>query len=137
MAWLLDTNVWIFYLKNPAGPVRSRLEQKRPCDILSCSVVRAELMHGSLKYANALRRQTIVRETLAPYTSLPFDDAAAEKYALVRQDLESTGSLIGPYDLQLAAICLANGLILVTNNLSEFGRVNGLALEDWTLPLSP
>jgi tRNA(fMet)-specific endonuclease VapC len=41
---------------------------------------------------------------------------------------------IGPNDLMIAAIVLANGLILVTHNTREFSRVSGLALEDWQVP---
>ena len=78
MTWLLDSNVWIHYLKNPTSPVRSRLGAKQPADILVCSVVKAELLHGALKYGKPERRLAIVRETLAPYQSLSFDDSAAE-----------------------------------------------------------
>ena len=49
----------------------------------------------------------------------------------VRESLASAGTPIGPYDLQIAAIALANDLTLVTHNTREFSRVNGLQLEDW------
>ena len=65
------------------------------------------------------------------FVSLPFDDAAASVYAIIRAHLESAGTPIGPYDLQIAAIALANGLTLVTHNTREFSRVPGLLLEDW------
>jgi tRNA(fMet)-specific endonuclease VapC len=41
------------------------------------------------------------------------------------------GTPIGAYDLQIAAIALANNLILVTHNVNEFSRVEGLQIEDW------
>lgn len=65
------------------------------------------------------------------FRSLPFDDVAAASYASVRAELSAKGSLIGPYDLQIAAIALANDLTLVTHNTSEFSRVSGLRIEDW------
>ena len=41
------------------------------------------------------------------------------------------GKPIGPYDSQIAAIALTHQLMLVTHNTAEFGRVAGLAVEDW------
>jgi tRNA(fMet)-specific endonuclease VapC len=40
--------------------------------------------------------------------------------------------VIGPHDMQIAAIALQHGWTLVTNNTGEFGRVDGLNIEDWT-----
>lgn len=131
MPWLLDTNAWIHYLKDPGSPIRIRLANVQPTDILTCSIVRAELLHGALKYGNAERRRAIVIDTLAPFVSLPFDDAAAERYANLRSELQTLGKVIGPLDMQIAAICLAAGCTLVTHNVGEFSRVNGLQVEDW------
>jgi tRNA(fMet)-specific endonuclease VapC len=89
-------------------------------------------MHGALKYGNPDRRMKIVRETLAPYQSLVFDDAAAARYAVVRHESELNGTVIGPYDLLIAAICLLHDYTLVTNNMAEFSRVRNLRIEDWT-----
>jgi tRNA(fMet)-specific endonuclease VapC len=49
----------------------------------------------------------------------------------IRTKLQKIGTQIGSYDLQIAAIALANNLILVTHNTREFERVEGLNLEDW------
>jgi tRNA(fMet)-specific endonuclease VapC len=71
---------------------------------------------------------------LAPYLSLPFDDAAADVHATIRHHLETLGTPIGPHDLQIAAIARLHGFTLVTHNTAEFSRVPGLLLEDWELP---
>lgn len=68
------------------------------------------------------------------FTSLPFDDAAAEHYGRIRADLTGRGLLIGGNDLLIAAIALAKSCTLVTHNTSEFSRVAGLAIEDWQVP---
>jgi tRNA(fMet)-specific endonuclease VapC len=70
-------------------------------------------------------------EVFGRYRSLPFDDAAARHYAVIRHELESRDLLIGPNDLKIAAICLAHGLTLVSSNTKEFSRVSGLKVEDW------
>ncbi len=71
---------------------------------------------------------------LAPIVSLPYDDAATDHFVALRRHLESIGEMIGPYDMQIAAIALANGCTLVTHNTAEFSRVPGLVLEDWQGP---
>ena len=131
MAWLLDTNAWIHYLKNPGSRIRTELERQTPDGIVVCAVVKAELLHGAQKYGMPDRRTVIVQETLAPYRSLAFDDAAAEHYARIRHELEKSGERIGPHDLLIAAICLAHDCTLVTSNVAEFQRVRGLGVEDW------
>lgn len=131
MAYLLDTNCWIHYLKHGDSPIRVRLQTSAPGDVVSCSVVQAELLHGAEKYGNRERRVAAVVKTLAPFYSHPFDDAAASAYARIRHNLEVAGRVIGPYDLQIAAICTAYDLTLVTSNVSEFSRVAGLKIQDW------
>jgi tRNA(fMet)-specific endonuclease VapC len=131
MAWLLDTNAWIDYLRSATSAVRERLLERKPEEIFTCSIVRAELLHGALKYGVPQRRLTIVRETLAPYRSLPFDDTAAERYATVRHELERRGEGIGPHDLLIEATCLAYNAALVTANTPEFRRIPELKVLNW------
>ena len=131
MPYLLDTNAWIQYLKNPSSPIRVKLASLRPTDVVTCSIVRSELLSGAEKYGNRSRRIALVQTTLAPFVSLPFDDQDASEYARIRHSLEQAGTMIGPYDLQIAAICLRHDVTLVTNNVREFSRVDGLLVEDW------
>jgi tRNA(fMet)-specific endonuclease VapC len=126
MPFLLDTNVWINYLKNPGSPIHIKLATLQPADVVTRSVVRSELLHGAEKYGDRNRRVAKVSQTLAP-----FDDADAVAYARIRHELETAGLVIGPYDLQIAAICVRRGFTLVTSNVGEFSRVPELAVEDW------
>ncbi|WP_442921628.1 PIN domain-containing protein [Microcoleus sp. Aus8_D2] len=54
-------------------------------------------------------------------------------YGEIRAQLAASGTPIGPNDLLIASIALANNLILVTHNTREFSRVEGLRLEDWEI----
>ena len=90
-----------------------------------------------MKYGIPERRRAIILKTLAPYRSLPFDDAAAEHYAQLRHDLELARQIIGPNDLIIAAICLANDITLGTSNTAGFSRVPGLRVEDWNQSRKP
>ena len=132
MRYLLDTNAWIHYLKHADSPVSARLRRTPAREVAVCSVVWAELLHGARKYEKRDERVARIERTLAPFRSLPFDDAAARRYAEIRDTLETRGQTIGPNDLFIAAIALTHGLTLVTNN-REFSRVPGLSIEDWTM----
>lgn len=64
------------------------------------------------------------------YVSLPFNGKSAKIYGEIRSELSKLGTPIGAYDFQIAAIALANNLILVTHNTKEFQRVKSLQLEN-------
>ena len=134
MPCLLDTNIWIRFLKDRDAALRSLIEGADPIDLRVCSVVKAELLHGALGYANPTDRARRIHDTFAPIQSLPFDDIAAKYYGRIRFELERQGQVIGPNDLLIAAICLAHDCTLVTSNTAEFSRVPGLKCEDWSQP---
>lgn len=135
MTFLLDTNSCIEFLRHgPSTPLALRLAATVPDELALCSVVLAELLYGAHRSARPPQSLSQVRAFCAPFQSLPFDDRAAEAYGLLRSTLATQGNVIGPNDLMIAAICLVHGFTLVTNNTAEFGRVAGLAIEDWTRP---
>ena len=133
MPWLPDTNVWIQLLKNAEGSYESRLLSHSPTEIRLCSIVKAELWHGAMKYERSDRRIAALAKLFDGFVSLPFDDAAAWHYGAIRHGLEKVGLPIGPNDLKIAAICRAHGLTLVTSNVREFLRVPDLKVEDWSV----
>jgi tRNA(fMet)-specific endonuclease VapC len=94
-------------------------------------MVRAELVYGALRSKDPRRAKRAVERFLAPYAVVSFDAEAADHYADIRFRLEASGSPIGPNDLVIAATARAQGLVLVTHNTAEFGRVPGLQIEDW------
>src|SRR4051794_36806209 len=110
MIYLLDTNVCAQYLRGKNPHVLARLKAVPARDVRLCSVVAAELYYGCLRSSQPEANRIKVDEFLQPYTCLPFDNAAADHFARIRHELERAGTPIGPYDLQIAAIALAQGL---------------------------
>ncbi len=133
MKYLLDTNTCVRYLNQRSMTIIRRMDALSPEDLVVCSVTRAELIFGAMKSNNPEKTLAIQREFLAPLATLPFDDAAAEQYGRIRAKLEVAGTPIGPNDLLIATIGLAHGLIVVTHNVREFSRVDGLTIEDWEI----
>ena len=102
-------------------------------DIGVCSVVKGELFYGAMKSNNLEKTLDRQQEFLKLFVSLPFDDDASFIYGRIRAELSAKGIIIGANDLQIAAIAMVNNLILVTHNVREFSRVNGLRFEDWEI----
>jgi tRNA(fMet)-specific endonuclease VapC len=131
MVYSLDTNVCIRYLKGSPPQLLQKLQAVAASDIAVASIVRAELFYGAAKSSNPIKTLDAQLNFLQPYASLPFDDNAATIFAKERARLESLGVMIGPYDLLIVSIALAQNLILVTHNVREFSRISGLRIEDW------
>lgn len=132
MPYLWDTNHWIQLLRGRCPALARRLDGIAPEEVRLCSVVKEELFHGAWKYGNREARIAKLHELFARHLSVPFDDAAAEAAGRIRHLLEIRGQVIGPHDLQIAAIASTRGWTLVSTNSSEFGRIDDLKLEDWT-----
>jgi tRNA(fMet)-specific endonuclease VapC len=131
--YLPDTNAWICYLRRKSPTLVQRFTQTAPADIRLCSVVLGELIYGVYHGPSSFQEHNegLVIKLRRQFESLTFDDPAAEQYGKLRAYLAATGLLIDPNDLMIAAIALANDLIVVTHNTAEFCRVPGLVVEDW------
>ena len=134
MRYLLDTNVCVVYLNGRSSSVRDRLLATCAEDMAVCSVVKAELFYGAFRSNHPQRTLERQQAFLSQFVSLPFQDEDALLAAHIRAKLAKAGTPIGSYDLQIAAIALANDLTLVTHNTREFERVEGLQIEDWEVP---
>jgi tRNA(fMet)-specific endonuclease VapC len=128
--YLWDTNTCIAHLRGRFPALTKRLAREGP-DIALCSVVVSEILYGVLRSRDPAAESARSERFLQRLVSLPFDAAAAVHAARIRAHLQQAGTPIGPYDVQIAAIALANGLTVVTHNTGEFRRVPGLAVEDW------
>lgn len=136
MTYLLDTNTCIQHLRGRSAAITAKLATLSGRDVQLCAVVRGELLYGAARSTDPAHNQALVEYFCARFVSLPFDDRAADMYATIRVALTATGQLIGPNDLLIAAIAVANNTVLVTHNVGEFRRVAGLMLVDWETPPS-
>ncbi len=130
MKYMLDTNICIYIIKKNQG-VLKRLMQLKPEDICISSVTFAELTYGVEKSSERKRNALALAMFLSGIEVVSFDSAAAGAYGAVRAQLEKGGTPIGPLDTMIAAHGLSLGLTVVTNNMREFERVQGLKVENW------
>lgn len=128
--YLLDTNIISDIIRNPFGPVSTRIENIDPKAICTSIVVAAELRYGCAKKGSAKLRAK-VESLLATIPVLPLEVPADAEYGRIRAELEVAGQPIGANDLLIGAHAYALGLTLVTDNTREFGRIRGLTIENW------
>jgi len=131
MIFLPDTNACIALLRQRDDRLIARWRAVKASDIVLCSVVVYELRYGAERSPEPAREHSKLDLFLGPLASLSFDDECARRCAEVRAELERSGSVIGPHDLQIAAVALQHGLTLVTHNTREFSRISRLKLDDW------
>ena len=134
MIYLLDTNTCIQFLNLRDTVVKRRLAVLPPTELRLCAIVQAELYDGAYRSSHRQQNLELLRTFFSQFSSIPFDDAVAEVYGRVRAALAKNGTLIGPNDLMIASIAVANNLTLVTHNTREFSRIQGLTIEDWEVP---
>lgn len=131
MRFLLDTDTCIYALKHNPAVLKRLLAQSRE-DIAVSVITEAELRTGAAKSTSGAKTLRLVENFLRPLSIVEFTSNDAASYAQVRAKLERAGTPIGPLDTLIAAQAVARKLVLVSNNESEFSRVVGLRLENWT-----
>lgn len=136
MDYLLDTNACIALNKGKPASVRAQfVKAARTGTVWVSTVVLYELWYGVVKSARPKENAEDLATFLAgPVRVLIFDEEDARHAGDVRASLERIGRPIGAYDVLIAGQARRRGLTLVTANAKEFGRVKGLAWEDWGKP---
>jgi tRNA(fMet)-specific endonuclease VapC len=129
MRYLLDTNVVVAMLRDPASRPVLRARQERVGDVAISTIVAHELFYGAFKSRSATHNVALVDALQFPV--IEFDREDARQAGAIRAFLAATGVMIGPYDVLIAGQAVARNLILVTHNTAEFRRAPGLRMEDW------
>ena len=128
---MLDTDICIHLIRHRPKILLQRIMEQTPGSLVLSSITVAELQYGVRKSRQPELNHEALRLFLRPFDLLPFDTAAAERYGRIRATLELQGLPIGPLDTLIGSHALHLGAILVTHNLREFSRIEGLRLEDW------
>lgn len=121
-----------------ARRLRTRLRGVDPATVVSTIISFEEQMRGwlaQLAKARTMAQQITAYGRLSRHVRvfrevplLDFDERAAAEFQRLRKLYPRIGSM----DLKIAAIVLVQGATLLTRNLADFGKINGLAVEDWT-----
>jgi len=130
LKYMLDTNIVIYVIKR--RPIEAldtfNLHAGQMC---ISSVTLAELLHGAEKSVKPEHNLQQIEDFVSRLDVLEYGTKAAAHYGDIRAKLESKGATIGVNDLHIAGHARSEGLVLVTNNLREFERVDALRLDNW------
>jgi tRNA(fMet)-specific endonuclease VapC len=128
---MLDTNVCIGIINDRPPALRQRLMLNEPTTVAISQVVHYELAYGVCNSAQPQKNQANLDHFLKYVQVLEWGAEQATTAAQIRCKLKRVGQPIGPYDLLVAAHALSIDAVLVTHNIREFSRVEGLRIEDW------
>jgi len=129
--YLLDTNICIYLIKKHPPEVFKRFQQIQLKQLHIPTITVFELYYGIEKNNSQQRNLSALENFIAPLTIVNFNIDAAIQAAKIRAILQKKGTIIGAYDIQIAAIALSLDMVLLTNNMNEFERVDDLKLENW------
>jgi len=130
MQYLIDTDILIYFLKGQKS-VTQRFLDARPDSIHTSIVNHAELLYGAYHSQQKKKNITKITAFLKTLPVLPFSEAASRYFAELKSKLHTNGNTLADMDLMIAAICLQNDMVLVTNNTKHFNRVPKLKLDNW------
>lgn len=129
--YMLDSCVCIDFLRGRLPLFYDLLRSSDPSMFKIPAIVEAELRLGAEKSSSPAKNRLLLERFLDPFEVVPFGSRCSLAYARTRAYLEARGEVIGPNDLLIASTALAHQAILVTENVREFKRVPGLAIEFW------
>jgi len=131
MRWMLDTNTCIYIMKRRPPQVQGRLRRVAIGEVGISAIVLAELRFGIQKSRRREENAAALADFLHYCLMFDWPQDASGAYAEIRDALEAQGTPIGSNDLLIAAHALHLGCTLVTNNVEEFTRVDGLLVDNW------
>ena len=129
MRYLLDANAVIALLNDRDGRMSRRVRAFVPSDFALPSIVAHELYFGACK--SRRRDANLALVDNLRFEVVPFDREDARHAGDIRAALGAQGVPIGGYDVLIAGQARARALTLITRNVREFQRVDGLRIENW------
>ena len=128
--YMLDTDISSYLIRGDHPEVTDAFRQHFP-DVCISAITAAELQYGAQK-----RKSQLLTRNVNAYCNLvpicEWTREAAETYAEIRVELEKHGTPVGSMDMLIAASAIAEGAILVTNNIAHFSKIGKLRVENWS-----
>jgi len=133
MKWLLDTNVCIDVLRGREDVIRC-FKECSPDDVAVSAVTGFELIQGAGRAPKGLRdeERRKVSAFLARLKQIPFDEDCGRIAGEMNAGLLNRGTPVSVTDVFIAATAVSLGVPVVTSNLRDFQKIEGVEVMDWT-----
>ena len=130
--FLLDTDTIIYNLKGKEA-IKKNLEHHIDAPLKISVITLMELYYGACKSEKFSSNLAKVRTLESTFEIVPTGKESAENFGMLKASLEKSGTRLDDFDLTIASCALAHNLILVTNNLKHFSRIEGLKITNWSV----
>ena len=130
--YLLDTDTIIFSLKGHEA-INKNLQKHFEDPMKICVITLMELYFGAYKSEKVTGNLAKIRAIENSFEIISTGRESAEIFGMLKASLEKSGTPLDDFDLIIASCALSHNLILVTNNIKHFNRVEGLRLTNWTV----
>ena len=127
ISYLIDTD-WIIHYLSGTEEIIKKLEEFRPQGLAVSIIALAELYEGVYYSKNPEASQRGVDDFLIDMPVLGLKEEVCQIFGLERGKLRRQGNIIGDFDLLIASTCLYYNLVLLTNNVRHFEKVEGLLI---------
>lgn len=134
ITYMLDTCICSFIMREQPVSVLQKLQEavNKQHRVVISAITYQEMQFGLIGKKASPKHAKLVAEFLKRVDEIvPWDKAAVDAATAVRINLATKGTPIGSNDAAIAGHAIAAGYVVVTNNVREFQRVDGLAFEDW------
>lgn len=132
MAYLLDTDIIIYSLKNDQTVQQNFLKNEAIPKHISI-ITYGELLYGAKKSQHIDKNLAVVYRIKELFPVIPIDLPIIETFGDLKAKYEKRGTVIDDFDLLIAATAFTSNYILVTNNVRHFERIEGLQIENWAI----
>lgn len=129
----LDTDIVIAVFRGKDATLRAKLEklQKAGAEFAITTLTLCELYRGT--FLSSMQEKSIgqINSLLGIVDLLEQDKLSCLIFGRDAAFLEKKGMKTQEVDLMIASICKSNNCMLVTRNISDFGRIPDLMVEVW------
>ena len=127
--YLLDTSIVAFLFRGKYG-IGKHLSELAAEQCFVSDVTIAELTYGAYHSDCVQRNLKMIEQFTQKVTVVPFA-SAIDEYGKQKDILVKEGQMIEDFDLFIGCTAVANGFVMVTDNLKHFRRIKGIEVENW------
>ncbi|HNT49704.1 MAG TPA: type II toxin-antitoxin system VapC family toxin [Cyclobacteriaceae bacterium] len=127
--YLLDTNICIHFLGNEYN-IKEKIEKAGLENCFVSEITIAELKFGAENSQNKEKNKKTIEDFIKKFSIIPIYNSL-DIYAKEKARLRKKGQPLDDFDLLIGATAVLNDFTLVTRNVSDFNRMDGIEIENW------
>lgn len=130
MQYLLDTSICIFFLRGKLD-LATIIREKGRTNFFISEITVVELRFGAENSGDPLKAHKAVDDFINGLSIIPIF-GSIRRYAKEKVRLRKIGKPVNDeFDLLIGVTAVENSLILVTDNVKDFNRIEGITIENW------